>query len=162
MYCSKRPVSCPGSNGLSGILQILTFGLAGKKKVSESDARTAVNEIFLELLGRPLEAGPSAYVDCLTKGYCDFAGGSVKPENRIDAIRTHILMSPEFKRNQEKVAAKAFEELRVQGGSVPTGAAYAGSTIPGFSGSAFSSSVAGIPITYLIGGLAVLMLLKRK
>ena len=161
--CGKR------SNGLSGILSIITFGLAGGKSVSESDARAAVNEMYLELLGRPLESGPSAYVECLTKGYCDFArdsqfwdGKGVKPESRVDAIRTHVMSSPEYRRRVETVITKSFEDVRAQ--SVSGGGSFSSGSMESFSmtGGGIPSDIGGIPLVYLIGGLAVVMLLKRR
>lgn len=122
--------------------QWLTFGLVGGGGVKREDAEGAVNQIYLELLERPAIGDPGSvpYVDCLVNGECD-----------VDFVRTEVLSSPEFRALQE---GRVQRELETRRATTP-------SVAPGFA-AGLPSSIAGIPLTYIIGGVAALFLLKKK
>ncbi len=124
----------------------MTFGLVGGG-VKREDAAGAVNQIYLELLERPAidDPGSVGFVDCLVSGDCN-----------VDFVRTEVLSSPEF---QAKQAGRVKKELEARQAATPTTAP--SFTIPGVV-AGLPSSVAGIPLTYIIGGFAALLLLKKK
>ena len=134
------------SSGLGGWKKWLTFGLVDGG-VKGEDAIGAVNQIYLELLERPAigDPGSEAYVDCLVSGECD-----------VDFVRTEVLSSPEFRTLQE---GRVRKELEVRRATTPARAP--GVALPGLV-AGLPSSIAGIPLTYIIGGVAVLFLLKKK
>ena len=105
----------------------------------------AVNQIYLELLGRESLNDPGAvpYVDCLVDRSCD-----------VDSIRTEILQSPEFRTVQDKRASSEREQARQQAAGETTSPLALLGGIP--------STIAGVPLPYIIGGVGLLLLLRKK
>lgn len=124
----------------------------GAPKVTEEDAKSAVRQIYLELLEREPDAGAQGYIDCLYKGaqhdpsrgWCD-----------VDFIRTELLKSQEYRDLQARKAAAVYGAPAPAAGFAPGGALPTGEGIS-------TMTIAGIPIVYLAGGLALLMLLRRS
>jgi len=144
MYTYRQPSSGLGAWNWK---QWLTFGIAGGG-VKREDAVGAVNQIYLELLERPAigDSGSVGFVDCLMSGECD-----------VDFVRTEVLSSPEFRTLQESRVRK---ELEARQATTPSMAP--GVTLPGLV-ARLPSSVAGIPLMYIIGGgVAALLLLKKR
>lgn len=143
---------------------LITIGLAigslfahrpKKPKVTKDDAKSAVQQIYLELLERdpwnPYDKGAEGYVNCLVEGWCN-----------IDFVRTEVLKAPEYKDVQTRKAVAAYGPT--QSGSVTTSGLPA---VPGSAGGFNLSTltamqVGGIPVLYLAGGLVVFSLLRRK
>lgn len=156
-------VPSPRPDGLNGILSVLTFGLVGGgKKFSESEARSAVQQIYLELLGRePDYPAAQGYVDCAREGKnCPTLSGGKKipPDERIVDIRTHILRSPERADFQRRQLSAEMTEFTSTAGGDTSALASPGS----FSFAEIPSEVGGIPIAYFVGGFALLLLLKKR
>jgi hypothetical protein len=138
------------------------YGLGKGPKVSEEEARRVVQSIYQELLLRdpwaPGSVGPAgkggkpgydtvalSYVNCLVDRWCD-----------VDFVRTEVIQSAEYK---EKDLARA---RAVYGGAPPKPGA--GTTSPGAAsvGGLLETTIGGIPLPYLAGGLVLLMLLKKR
>jgi hypothetical protein len=85
------------------------------------------------------------YVNCLAEGSCD-----------VDFVRSELIRSAEYK---EKDLARA---RAVYGGAPPKPGA--GTTSPGAAsvGGLLETTIGGIPLPYLAGGLVLLMLLKKR
>ena len=128
----KSPVSPP-------TIEQFTPLIHRQRPIKREDAVNAVNQIYLELLGRESLNDPGAvpYVDCLVDRSCD-----------VDSIRTEILQSPEFRTVQENRATREREQAQEQA------AGEAADGIP--------STIAGIPLAYIIGGVGALLLLRKK
>jgi hypothetical protein len=112
-------------------------------------AKRTVQTLFLELLLRdPFAQGPEqtagamGYVNCLAEGSCD-----------VDFVRSELIRSAEYK-DKELARARA-----VYGGPAKPGA---GTTSPASVGGLLETTIGGIPLPYLAGGLVLLMLLKRR
>jgi hypothetical protein len=139
------------------------YGLGKGPKVSEEEARRVVQTIYQELLLRdpwaPGSVGPGgkggkpgydtdtvalSYVNCLVDRWCD-----------VDFVRAEVIQSAEYK-DKELARARA-----VYGGPAQSGA---GTTSPGAAsgGGLLETTIGGIPLPYLAGGLVLLMLLKRR
>jgi len=123
-----------------------------RRRGQEEEAKRVVRSIFLEFLLRdPFAEGPEqtkgamGYVNCLVEGWCD-----------ADFVRTEILGSQEYK-DKELARARA-----VYGGAPPKPGA--GTTSPGAAsvGGLLETTIGGIPLPYLAGGLVLLMLLKKR
>ena len=113
----------------------------GAKGVKRSDAKKAVQQIYLELLLRdpfdPYDFGAKGKVDCLVEGWCD-----------VDFLRTEVLKSDEFRALQEKMASQTREQAQA-------------TLSPGFVGG-LPSAIAGVPLPYIIGGVALLLLVRKR
>lgn len=135
-----------GASSLVGLFK----GKKGKPKVTEADAKKAVQQIYLELLERdpwnPHDAGAMGYVQCLVEGWCD-----------TDFVRTEVLKSKEYHDVQQRKAAAAYGAAP---GATPSSSS-AGVLSPSF-GSAFGGLNLGPYAPYLIGGVVLLMLLRRR
>lgn len=122
--------------GLSGL---------GAKGVSKDVAKTAVQNIYLELLLRdpwnPYDAGAEGFVNCLVEGWCS-----------TDFVRQEVIKSPEY---ADKELARA--QAVYGAGGTASSAAMPYSPLGGI----MSMTVAGIPVVYLAGGLLLLSLLRR-
>lgn len=125
-------------------------GLGKAPKVSQEEAKRAVQAIYLELFLRdpwnPYDAGAEGYVKCLTEGWCT-----------TDYVRTEALNSPEYRDKELQRAQKVYGTA--PGGALPSSGA------PGYApmdGGITSMTIAGIPIVYLAGGVVLLMLLKKR
>lgn len=131
------------SSGLGGWLEILTFGLLGNSDIKRKDADSAVNQIYLELLERPSidDPGSEGFVRCLMTRECN-----------VDFVRTEVLSSPEFRALQEGRVRRELEARTSRVSDVTFSGLVAG----------LPSSVAGIPLMYIVGGVAALLLLKKK
>jgi len=137
-------------------------GKKKKPKVMREAAKSAVAQIYLELLGRdpwnPYDAGAEGFVNCLVEGWCE-----------TDFVRTEVLKSSEYRDVEMRRAAQAYGALPAGGALVPAGGVPAAALAPGsaagglapFSGGGIPSTIAGIPLVWLIGGVALLMLLRR-
>lgn len=138
----------PNSNGL-GFPIVLPIALAvgslvggkllkKKPKVTEADAKNAVQQVYLELFGRdpwsPYDRGAEGYVKCLVEGWCD-----------IDFVRTELLKSQEYRDVQTRKAQAVFAPAA-------TGAPVL--SLPG------GLDVGGI-LPYALGGILLFSLLKR-
>lgn len=133
-----------------------------KPKVTREEAKRAVQAIYLELLSRdpwdPYDAGAEGYVNCLVEGWCD-----------VDFVRTEVLKAPEYRDVEMRRAAQVYGLApgasagispvpTVGGGLAPSLAPVGGPLAPA---GGIPSEVFGIPIVYLIGGVALLMLMRR-
>lgn len=123
-----------------------------KPKVTKEQAKTAVQQIYLELLERdpwnPYDAGAEGYVNCLVEGWCN-----------TDFVRTEVLKAPEYRDVQMRKAAKAYGPA--ESGAVTTSGLPLVPGAPSFQ-SLTSMTVAGIPVVYIVGGIVLLSLLKRR
>lgn len=133
-------------------------GLGAAPKVSRDEAKRVVQNVYLELLLRdpwsPYDAGAEGYVNCLTGGWCN-----------PDFVRTEVIKAPEYRDKELARAQKVYGAA--PGGAVP-GSSFAPSSgdsspyAPMGGGGIMSMEVGGIPIVYLAGGLALLMMLKKR
>lgn len=141
--------------GASAVVGLFT---KKKPKLTEADAKKAVQQVYLELLERePDYPGAQGYVDCLIKGaqhdpsrgWCD-----------VDFIRTELLKSQEY---QDLQLRKAQQVYGVAPGAAQGLAPSQGA--PGYypptGGGGVPGEIFGIPLVYLIGVVALLMLMKR-
>lgn len=136
-------------------------GLFMKKKgskLTEADAKKLVQQIYLELLEREPDPGAQGYIDCLIKGaqhdpdkgWCD-----------VDFIRTELLKSPEYRDLQVR---KAQEAYGLAPGAAPGLAPSPGAPASGVyppAGGGIPGEIFGIPLIYVIGGVALLMFMRR-
>jgi hypothetical protein len=138
------------------------YGLGKGPKVSEEEARRVVQTIYQELLLRdPWAPGSSpggkggkpgydtvalSYVNCLVDRWCD-----------VDFVRAEVIQSAEYK---EKDLARA---RAVYGGPAQSGAGTTSpATSPASVGGLMDTTIGGIPLPYLAGGLVLLMFLKKR
>ena len=116
----------------------------GTKGVKRADAKKAVQQIYLELLLRdsldPWDSGAAGYINCLVDGWCD-----------VDFIRTEVLRSDEFRTLQGKMAMQQRGQAREQVRQAAVSSAF---EIP--------SAIAGVPLPYIIGGVALLLLARKR
>lgn len=142
---------------IMGVVSVVGAVKAKKKssKISDADAKSAVQQVYLELLERdpwnPNDPGAMGYVNCLLEGWCD-----------VDFIRTEVLKSKEYKDVQMRkaavvynpaVAPSGFGESLFLGGTAPGG---------GIVETLTSGTVAGIPFTWIALGLGLVLLMKRR
>lgn len=133
----------------------------GGGKPKEADAKEAVRQIYLELLGREPDPGAKGYIDCLikgaqhdpNKGWCD-----------VDFIRTEILKGSEYRDVEMRKAREAYG--LAPGGALPSSGAPGAAPYPPGAGpyppaGDAPGTIFGIPILYVVGGVALLMLMKR-
>lgn len=127
-------------------------GLGKKAAVSKDEAKRTVQAIYQELLLRdpwnPYDAGAEGYVNCLVEGWCT-----------PDFVRTEVIKAPEYA-EKELQRAQAVYASGAPAGASPSSGGYA-PAMSSFAGG-IPSSIGGIPIVALVGGLALLMLLKGK
>ncbi len=129
------------------------YGLGAAPRISQKEAKRAVQTVYLELLLRdpwsPHDEGAMGYVNCLVEGWCD-----------VDFVRTELIRSQEYKDKELARAQRVYGAL-TESGMVTTSGLPALPSSP-MGGGILGMSVGGIPLPYLAGGLVLLMLLKKR